>query len=573
MKNFKRITKRGLSLFIALMMCMSVMSLTAFAAENSPSIDDVYIDVADNSTDNGNFIMAIPKDTYVTGITLEVTASQPFQFVETTNPVAGDLYVSSVGDNSSKLNFNVTYRETNMNDPQYALTMTSTDNTIWTGTFEGITVDGETLGFGTMTIDVLAAALRTQGSSLKVAAGVMGGTSQARRLLVNEDAQNVSLILCVPDATVYEVTYDVPNGDNIVWSLVSGMSMLKPNLTTDDQQTVTWYADEARTVELAADATVTGNTTIYAKISSTGESGDFLTDLKSETGTATIKNLTDWETFAAHSAEAPKGKLVILAADIDCGGKTYPALTFNGSFNGYSKGETDTAAKVHKISNAKFTKVDSAYIASSETGITSCGLFNRIIDGQTVANLVLENITAQDYNATYSAPLAGIVDGTNNSKARIQNVQTIGCKTQGRTAGGVIGFLRNGTIEFCSSQKGTSSNINGLANGAGIVGINSAGNALVINCFCKDITPTALTFMSGVVGGVVSKNLRGAKAECCWSTYATPVGNNEAATNCYGAVNSSTSFAGFSSEYWNINGAQTDFIADKIICTNFNTNP
>lgn len=33
MKNFKRITKRGLSLFVALLMCMSVMSLTAFAED------------------------------------------------------------------------------------------------------------------------------------------------------------------------------------------------------------------------------------------------------------------------------------------------------------------------------------------------------------------------------------------------------------------------------------------------------------------------------------------------------------------------------------------------------------
>lgn len=563
MKNFKRITKRGLSLFVALLMCMSVMSLTAFA-EDEVSITGISIDGDPCVEDNGNFVVNFPSGTPVSGYSFEITANQAFQFVETTNPAVGDLYVASAPTDEATLNFNVTYRDADMNDSEFAINMTSLDGSTWLGLFSD---------FKDMTFDVLAAALHTQGSSLKVAAGVMGGTSQARRLLVNEDTQTVSLILCVPNATVYEVTYDVPNGDNIVWSLASGMNMLKPVLTTNEQQTVTWYTDAERTIPLAADAKVTGNTTIYAKIASTGESGDFLTDLKSETGTATIKNLTDWETFAAHSAEAPKGKLVILAADIDCGGKTYPALTFNGSFNGYSKGEADTAEKVHTISNAKFTKVDSAYIASSETGISSCGLFNRIIDGQTVANLILENITAQDYNATYSAPLAGIVDGTNNSKARIQNVQTIGCKTQGRTAGGVIGFLRNGTIEFCSSQKGTSSNINGLANGAGIVGINSAGNALVINCFCKDITPTALTFMSGVVGGVVSKNLRGAKAECCWSTYDTPVGNNEAATNCYGAVNSSTSFAGFSSEYWNINGAQTDFIADKIICTNFNTNP
>lgn len=42
MKNFKRITKRGLSLFVALLMCMSVMSLTAFA-EDEVTTDPVEI--------------------------------------------------------------------------------------------------------------------------------------------------------------------------------------------------------------------------------------------------------------------------------------------------------------------------------------------------------------------------------------------------------------------------------------------------------------------------------------------------------------------------------------------------
>lgn len=168
MKSLKQITKRGLSLFVALLMCMSVMSLTAFA-EGEVNITNVTLQGGSNANDGGNFVITAPGEMEVSTCTLRLRTDQAFSFVKTDNPATGELYAKEVGTNSATLNFNVAYMDADMNASDYAMNLTSTNGTLWTGTFGT---------FNGMTLNMLAAALRTQGASLQVAAGVMGGTSQ-----------------------------------------------------------------------------------------------------------------------------------------------------------------------------------------------------------------------------------------------------------------------------------------------------------------------------------------------------------------------------------------------------------
>ena len=233
--------------------------------------------------------------------------------------------------------------------------------------------------------------------------------------------------------------------------------------------------------------------------------------------------------------------MVTLDTDINCNNAQYTTMTFAGDFDGGN----------HIISNARFSADDGYYFNSTESDIVCSGMFNSLGAGQIIANVTLQNVSAE-YASTYSGVLAGLVDGSSSDPAIIQNVQVRNSSASGRTAGGLLGFARNATIQYCSS---TGTTITGLANGAGIVGIN---NADVVDCY-STCSPTALTIFGGETGGVVSKNLRGGYVNHCWSTQEV-TGENDGSSqtvNSVSDVSSSTTTAeftnaGFSSLYWSL---------------------
>ena len=504
-----------------------------------PTVESLTITVGGQTygaTEGGNIVINAPSSALLSDCTVTLTASQAVTFVQNSAPNAGDLYVSAASENSATLNFNVSYGEINLNNAAYSLTLTSNDGITWSGTFNN----------AVMTLDGLAIALENQ--NLQLAAGAMNSTSQARILLINKDSANVMLVLCAPDATLYTVTYVV--GDtSYVWQLPAGVTVPQPDFAQ------AWFTDESHNEALASNAQVAGNLTVYGQVG-TVEPTDFLTQLKAH-GTATIKDLADWETFVANSTEAVSGQLIVLGDDINCGGKTYDSLVFKGNFDGQNK----------TISNAKFRAVDSAYYSSSESDIECSGMFAAIGPGQIIANLKLDNIEAKT-SGTYAGVLAGLVDGAYNNRALIQNIQVTDGSATGRTAAGVVGFLRNADVKFCSSRD---TRITGVANGGGIVGIN---NAKVQYCY-STTSPTALpTTLKGSKGGVVSKKVRGGYCEFCWSTMDV-VGSSDNGGTDIGAFKISADTteddfiaAGFNANganYWELaEGTDTDFDFDAV---------
>ena len=499
-------THRTLASLLSLCLAVTLVTPAVAAEENGtlPEVTDMSIvyngdDATITKTEsNGSFLFTASGGTEVVDYTTTVTLSSDAVFTATT-PGEGDLYVSAVGDNTVTLKFNLTVGGVNINTDQFALTLEKQENNVWTGGFSNA---------GDLTLETLAGYLTNQ--NIQLTAGALGANSPAQDILVNMDDENVMLVLCAPGVAVYTVDYVVDESTTITWKLPAGAEI--PAIAVEpsgSQEFKGWYTDSTLNNALASGTTVTGNTTLYAKITGgAASSGNFYDDL-THGRTATIEDQADWETFVENADKAVAGQLVILGENINCNGATYDSLTFKGNFNGNGK----------TISNATFRAVDSAYYTSSENDIVCSGMFAALGAGQIVANLTLANVTAE-YASTYSAVLAGLADGTSANPVLIQNVQVRGGSASGRTAAGVVGFTRNTTVKYCSSIGTT---ITGLANGGGIVGIN---NAKVEFCY-STTSPTALpSFLGGSTGGVVSKKVRGGWAEFCWSTM-TVVGESD----------------------------------------------
>lgn len=542
----------------ALALCMAFsLAVTASATEGTvPEITGMDITYGgsniEKSTSNGSYIFTANGNTDVVDYTASVELSSDATFTVTA-PSEGQLYVASVNGNTATLKFKVTINNVDLStNDTYTLTFTNTSGTTWTG---GLTNAGD------MTIEDLGTLLADQ--NIQLAPGALGTGSLARTVLVNQDISEVMLILCDPDATIYTVNY-VVNNSTITWKLPAGMAMPVPNVSLSEGQSIAWYTDSTCTTALASDAAVSGNTTLYANItggSTTPGTGDTFYNALVSGQTATIEDLDDWNTFVANSDKAVAGQLIKLGSNINCGNAQYDSLTFAGNFDGCG----------NTISNATFRAVNSGYYNSTESDIVCSGMFARLGAGQIVANLTLDNITAQ-YASTYSAPLAGLADGTSSQRVLIQNVQVRNSSASGRTAAGVVGFTRNTTVRFCSSRDTT---ITGLANGGGIVGIN---NARVEFCY-STTSPSALpSIFGGSTGGVVSKNVRGGFTNTCWSTM-TVVGASDAGGTDLRALvidpdsEDGTTFtnAGFNAEgevYWVLGEEDsTDFLTSAVTYT------
>lgn len=543
--------KRTLSILLSLCLAVTLVTPAVAAEENGtlPEVTDMSIvyngdDATITKTEsNGSFLFTASGGTKVVDYTTTVTLSSDAVFTATT-PGEGDLYVSAVGDNTVTLKFNLTVGGVNINTDQFALTLEKQENNVWRGGFSNA---------GDLTLETLAGYLTNQ--NIQLAAGALGANSPAQDILVNMDDENVMLVLCAPGVAVYTVDYVVDESTTITWKLPAGAEIPAIAVeTSGSQEFKGWYTDSTLNNALASGTTVTGNTTLYAKITGgAASSGNFYDDL-THGRTATIKDQADWETFVENADKAVAGQLVILGENINCTGATYDSLSFKGNFNGNGK----------TISNATFRAVDSAYYTSSENDIVCSGMFAALGAGQIVANLTLANVTAE-YASTYSAVLAGLADGTSANPVLIQNVQVRGGSASGRTAAGVVGFTRNTTVKYCSSIGTT---ITGLANGGGIVGIN---NAKVEFCY-STTSPTALpSFLGGSTGGVVSKKVRGGWAEFCWSTM-TVVGESDSGGTDKNllVVDATTSVDtyetnGFTQDCWNLAvGTATTFDTSEV---------
>ena len=493
--------KRILASALALCMALSV-SITASATDTTvPRMTNMTLshttETVASAAINGSFLFTAPISTDVADYTVSVTLSEGAAFTASTPTESntGELYVAEVNDSEVTLKFNMTVGTVDLNSDQYALTLTSAGGNTWTGGFENA---------GGLSLETMAGYLA--GMDISLAGGALGAASAPQDILVNYDDDKVVLAVCDPDAVVYTVDYVVDEDTTLTWKLPAGAVIPPLTLVLSGGKTINgWFLDSDCNTALTSSTTVTGNTTVYAKVNVPTEDKTFLEKLEGHEN-VTITTKGEWDTFVEHSDVVVAGQLITLGEDIDCQNTTYDSMTFRGDFNGNGK----------TISNATFRAVDSAYYNSTESDIVCSGMFAALGAGQIVANLTLENIQAQ-YASTYSAVLAGLADGTSVNPVLIQNVQVRNSSASGRTAAGVVGFTRNTTVRYCSS---TSTTITGLANGGGVVGIN---NAHVEYCYSTS-SPTALpSLFGGSAGGVIAKNVRGGNNDYCWA-YMTVVG-------------------------------------------------
>ena len=493
--------KRILASALALCRALSV-SVTASATDTTvPRMTNMTLshttETVASAAINGSFLFTAPISTDVADYTVSVTLSEGAAFTASTPTESntGELYVAEVNDSEVTLKFNMTVGTVDLNSDQYALTLTSAGGNTWTGGFENA---------GGLSLETMAGYLA--GMDISLAGGALGAASAPQDILVNYDDDKVVLAVCDPDAVVYTVDYVVDEDTTLTWKLPAGAVIPPLTLVLSGGKTINgWFLDSDCNTALTSSTTVTGNTTVYAKVNVPTEDKTFLEKLEGHEN-VTITTKGEWDTFVEHSDVVVAGQLITLGEDIDCQNTTYDSMTFRGDFNGNGK----------TISNATFRAVDSAYYNSTESDIVCSGMFAALGAGQIVANLTLENIQAQ-YASTYSAVLAGLADGTSVNPVLIQNVQVRNSSASGRTAAGVVGFTRNTTVRYCSS---TSTTITGLANGGGVVGIN---NAHVEYCYSTS-SPTALpSLFGGSAGGVIAKNVRGGNNDYCWA-YMTVVG-------------------------------------------------
>lgn len=470
---------------------IATMVLTAAATGAAPQVEDLSISGGSHTVTktevSGSLVFTAPSNSQVTDYTATVSLTDGAVFTPTTH-TEGELYVASATDSEVTLKFDIRDGSWHMdNYSEFDLVLTKSNDNTWTGGFENASY---------VKLYMLAGYLAEH--DLHLSAGALGAGSSAQKILVNEDELNVMLVLCAPNVAVNTVTY-VTNSTTLVWKLPQGMTI--PTPTFEDGE-VEWYTDAAHTVAFAG-GTLTENTTLYGLTagSTTPEENDFYEDLINHR-TATIYSEDDFAIFAQYANQAVAGQLVRLGDTIDCGGASYPSLTFAGNFDGCG----------FALSNATFEARDNA----TSSGEECSGMFATLGAGQKVVNLKLDNITVE-HAGDYAGALAGVADGASNNRALIQNVQVSNSSVSGRSAGGVVGFIRNADVKYCSSRSTT---ISGLANGGGIVGLN---NAHVEFCF-STTSPTALpSLLGGSAGGVIGKNVRGGNNNYCWA-YMTVVG-------------------------------------------------
>lgn len=325
------------------------------------------------------------------------------------------------------------------------------------------------------------------------------------------------------------------------WKLPVGAPVSTPVPALENNQTLQgWYTDDALTQAVSASTVVTGNMDLYAKLETTSTTSTFDAELAAGAAVLNINNMDDWSSFVSKSAQITSSQRVELNVDIDCAGAAYTALTFAGNFDGNGK----------TISNATFN-------ASGENS----GLFAVIGPGQKVCNLTLSGLTVK--SATYSGALAGSISGTEGNQALVQNVQVRGGSVNGRSAGGVAGYVFFADVRYCSSRTTT---ISGQANGAGIAGLSYGA---ITDCYTV-CSPSAVPLL-GKTGGIVGKNLESGVIEGCWCSFSTVAGQTEGGSEsrCKAGVTTRTSLSAMTAlnldpVYWNVAAGQNSSFTEAV---------
>lgn len=481
----------------------------------------------------GSMYVSIPAELTLSGAAVSMTTSEAVVFVPKTNAADGELYAAEATESSVGLNFNLSVGGEDLNGAAYRITLITDDQMEWSGTI------GSAFNVPTGT---LAAGLSAQ-ENAGLAAGTMksaatGAEGEARALYCNQDARNVQVVFCPTDAAVRTVVYDC--GDTVyTWKVPNGLplqSAAAPELSGKTFDA--WYLDEDCETAAGIGEAVTADMTLYAGYTDNVVAGSFAGQVASDAMILTISNLTDFEAFMELAGDIKAGRLVRLTDDIDCGGKTYTAITgFKENFDGNNK----------TISNATFK-------ASGDNS----GMFATIGAGQKVANLTMSGVTVK--NATNAGVLAGSINGAEGHRTLIRNVQIVNCSVSGRNAGGLAGYAFVSDIWFCSNQNTT---VTGIVNGGGIAGISYS---VVSNCYA---TKSATALKSA--GGIVGKNLESSFVEWCWCTALKVAGysaEGEHEANNVPRVTSTMSasaFSGFDTRYWKIaRGMNTTFIPDAV---------
>lgn len=123
------------------------MTVTASAVEEdaASSIAGVSVSYGTQTwgTDSsGNLEVTVSNDSDVTDFDVEVTLAAGAAFTPTEH-TSEDLYVESATTNTATLKFDIELENVAINDGMFALNLTSTDGSIWTGGFteaEGLKV-------------------------------------------------------------------------------------------------------------------------------------------------------------------------------------------------------------------------------------------------------------------------------------------------------------------------------------------------------------------------------------------------------------------------------------------------
>lgn len=476
------------------------------------------------------YVLKLGNNTTLNGQPVRLMTNVPVSFRANEPTAANCIFVSGLTGSSPDVSAKITVGGLALT--QKLVTLSNQDQfKVWTGTtsYDG-TIGSLAKTLASYTVVFLADSMVSDANVGNV----------AQNMYFEQDNVNTYIIAYTNSQSLREITYSY-DSLTTTWRLPVGAVIPMPDFTMQTGSVFKyWYiVKDGQEIQLTGNEILGDNITVYAKTEPS--TGPVTPDsLAAQMGTTenmatttrtqfTINGRDDWTTFVARSNEFRKDQTVTLADDLDLSENgaagSYVAIPFAGNFNG----------DYCTISNAVF---------SPAVGSDNCGLFAKVESGQTVANLILENITVN--SATYSGALAGYVDGG----ALVQNVQVRNCTVSGRTAGGISGFLFTGKIQFCSS---TGVTISGQANSAGIVGISYG---MVADCYSTYNGASSIFFKRA---GLVASNLECGKIERCWTSsskdYAYKSGDSYS-TNVFCNVTATTptneqyEAAGLKAPYW-----------------------
>ncbi len=493
------------------------------------SIEDTAGKPYESDTNGSAIVVSMPNETTADLGTISFTTSEQVEFVTTTDVPGEDeenvLYVEEGGADTAVLALKLRISSTQVDT--YQIDLERVDATHWKGTSSISTLGAN---IGQMADELGGRAIRVVAGMVESASGDINSAAEMR---VNKDAANVQFVMYPADLDVHTVTYDcgvtyqfaVPDGSYAIKATAAERSGMK---------FIGWYTQEEDGTEFDFTQPITEDVTIYAHYENIAPASSFAEALDAvlagqEVEALPIQDTEDFTSFVARADEVPEDQLVELTGDIDLGGATYTAIVgFKGDLNGNN----------YSISDATFT-------ASGENS----GMFAVIGDGQTIANLTLENITVK--NGENAGVLAGTITAANGDSGTgplIQNVHVKGGSVTGRNMGGLVGYTFLSTIQYCSVDGTT---VSGLVNAGGIAGLSYSK---ILNCYAKN-SPFAIMAR----GGIVAKNLETGVIQYCWTTQNAVSGHQDQCTESNNVVSvlartpeSKFTDAGFSEAIWDL---------------------